>query len=162
MKQSSKLGLMICLSLTVTCTAIAQEKSKPEWSYFTIDRNHGWKVYYDLKNVERASDRVIRVSVKLIPIYKDNEEKAKRIRSLIEDRQGLGIKPERYNEYSYSVMLLEIKCSTNEGRDITIWDYDKTDKELGQDTLNNSEFAPIWEGSWTKRLAGQLCVEKKK
>src|SRR5947207_175950 len=112
MKRSLKSALMFCLSLAVTYTANAQEKSNPEWSYFTIDRNHGWEVYYDLKSLERATDRVIRVSVKMIPIYKDNEEKAKRIRSLIEDRQGLGIKPERYNEYSYSVMLLEIKCST--------------------------------------------------
>ncbi len=139
----------------------SQGREKPSWKHMATDKNHGWENYYDSKRVIQTSDGVVRVWVKQVPIYKDEEEKKAKMERLIENREGLGIKTDGYRDYAYSVTLIEIKCEANEGRSVSIVDYDKADKELGEDALNNPTWAPISPRSWLIALIPEVCNQKK-
>lgn len=138
----------------------AQKDDKPEWVFLIID-NHGWKDFYDTKSVIRTPEGTVKVRAKQVPVYKDEEDKKIRMQRLVENRKWLGIKPDGYDNYAYSVTLIEIRCKTNEGRSRTIIDYDKTDKEIAKSTLPEVEWASISPRSWLIELVPKVCEQKK-
>jgi hypothetical protein len=145
----------------VVGAASLQKNEKPEWKYISKDERHGWGNYYDSKRVIRTGAGVTRVLVKGVPVYKDDDNKKVRLEKLIQNREWLGFKTNRYQDYSYSVTVVEIKCETNEGRSVSIVDYDKVDKELGKNTLPAPEWAPISPRSWINDLLPEVCNLKK-
>ena len=153
---ATTLGYLICVF-----TGYAQKKEdKPEWVFLSTD-NHGWKNFYDSKSVVRTPDGIVKVQAKQVPMYKDEEDKKVRMQRLLENRKWLGIKTDGYDNYAYSVTIIEINCVINEGRSSTMIDYDSSDKELAKSTLSDVEWAPISPRSWLMGLVPKVCEPKK-
>lgn len=148
--------------LTCACTGYAQKKeNKPEWVFLSTD-NHGWKNYYDSQSVVGTPDGIVNVSAKQVPVYKDDQDKKMRMQRLLENRKWLNIKTDGYDNYAYSVTILEINCATNEARSGTMIDYDSSEKELAKSTLAGVEWAPISPRSWVVELIPKVCGQQEK
>ncbi len=161
MKYTRILTLIVLVSSLAVSENLtySQVNNKPKWIFLITD-SHGWKDYYDEKNVTRSSEGIVIVRAKQVPVYKTAEEQKTRMQHLLENRKWLGIDTNGYANYAYSVTVVEINCATNEGRSSTMIDYDKTEKEIAKCTLENSEWAPISPRSWMMELVPKVCKQK--
>jgi len=67
---------------------IAQSKAKQNWRYVATDTHENtWKTYLDVKSIRRRSTGIVQVWLKQIPVYRDDQEKEKVIRGVIQNRE---------------------------------------------------------------------------
>src|SRR2546428_2689942 len=125
-----------------SCTT-HQIEHKSEWKYVTKseDDNEVWETYYQTNTIKRKPDSRVEVWLKQVPIAETTEEKQRIIQSTIKNRELNKMPTQGYDKFAYSLMLVEIDCSSKAGRNVSIKDFDETGKLLGADTIEGVPFA---------------------
>lgn len=154
------LALLIVTSLSSSLASLAGPvQTTPEWKYVATleDDRDSWKTYYDAANIERQNKDIVRVWLKQIPITKNDAERQRIVSGIIENRKlnNMGIKG--YEDFAYSLTLVEFDCSGRKARSISIKDYDRAEKLLGSDRKEGVPFAPAPKDSLAGMILEAAC-----
>jgi hypothetical protein len=115
-----------------------------------------WETYYDLNSIKRSSN-IVAVWLKQLPVFKNDEQKQRLIRSTTENRKMNKTDTQGYEKYSFSQTLVEIDCNGKSGRSVAIKDFDERGSLLGNDAKEGVPFAPVRDGSLAGFLLEALC-----
>jgi surface-adhesin protein E len=137
---------------------MGQSKPPQEWRYVTTDTHENtWKTYLDVKSIRRMPKGIVQLWLKQIPIYSDDEERKKVISGVIQNREYNQMPIRGYEQFAYSLTLIQFNCKKRLARSISIKDYDEAGSLLGSQTLANRSFARVFESSMAGMILGMVC-----
>ena len=154
------LVLVIMTSLSSSLVSLAGPvQTKPEWKYVATleDDRDSWKTYYDAANIDRQNQDIVRVWLKQIPLTRNEAERRRIVSGIIENRKLNNMKVKGYENFAYTLTLLEMDCSGRKARSVSIKDYDRAEKLLGSDTKTGLRFAPVKEHSLPGLILEAVC-----
>ena len=153
-----KLTLLVLLVVTFVSLAGAVQNT-PEWKYVATleDDRDSWKTYYDTANIDRQDKGFVRVWLKQVPITKTETDRKRIVSGIIENRKLNEMSVKGYEEFAYSLTLVEFDCSGRKGRKTAIKDYDRAEKLLGSDRKEGFSFAPVPEESLPGIIMKAVC-----
>lgn len=152
--------LLIVTSLSSSLVGLAGPvQTKPEWKYVATseDDRDSWKTYYDAANIQRQNKDIVGVWLKQIPITSDEAERQRLVSAMIENRKVNNMSVKGYEQFAYSLTLVEFDCSGRKARSIAIKDYDRAEKLLGSDKREGAPFAPVREHSMPEIILEAVC-----
>ena len=154
------LVLLIATSLPSSLVSLARAvQTKPEWKYVATleDDRDSWKTYYDAANIERQDKGIVGVWLKQIPVTKDEAERQRIVSGIIDNRKVNNMSIKGYEEFAYSLTLVEFDCSGRKARRTSIKDYDRADKLLASDKKEGVPFAPVPKDSLPGIILEAVC-----
>ncbi len=154
----SLLVLLVVISLSLPTLAGAVQTT-PEWKYVATleDDRKSWKTYYDAANIERQNKDIVRVWLKQVPITKNDAERQRIVSGIIDNRKLNEMSAKGYEEFAYSLTLVEFDCPGRRARKTAIKDFDRAEKLLGSDTKEGIPFGPVEEDSLPGLIMQAVC-----
>ena len=154
------LVLSIVTSLSFSPMSLAGPvQTSPEWKYVATseDDRDSWKTYYDAANIESQDKGIVRVWLKQIPITRNVAERQRIVSGIIQNRKLNNMSIKGYEEFAYTLTLVEFDCSGRKARSTSIKDFDRAEKLLGSDTKDGLPFAPVLEKSMPELILKAVC-----
>ena len=141
----------------------AQKRAKPEWRYVTRSLGpHGEKdeVYYDAQNIERTAEGFTLVQLKYVWMYDNEQEKQKRLEALKQNRELNEFPLKGYDQFAYSVMIVEFDCKKKLRRYPGIMDFDRSNNRIGGRYIEELPWEKIPDQSMAKMVFDAVCESK--
>jgi hypothetical protein len=121
--------------LLILFAGVHQDAGAAEWTPFVEDK--AFKHFYDKQSLAHLSQGLIRVAIKVDPKGKEGRD------FLLKVRQQIGLSLEGYENYGFSLTVMEIDCPNNRKRILQSDDYTKKGEPLDASTSPNPKWAEI-------------------
>lgn len=144
MKMSVALSALLLIVVTACSDAGAAE-----WTLFVED--HAFKHSYDKQSIVHLPEKLIRVAVKVDPKGKEGRD------FLLKVRQQIGLPLDGYENYGFSLTIMEIDCANKRKRILQSDDYNKKGEELDTVSSPNPKWADISPDSIHGLYQKALC-----
>ena len=112
--------------------AVHRKAGAAEWTLFVEDQ--AFKHSYDKQSIAHLPNAMIRVAIKVDPKGKEGRD------FLLKVRHEMGLPLDGYENYGFSLTIMEIDCANKRKRILQNDDYSKKGEEL--DTLSSPN--PKW------------------
>jgi hypothetical protein len=123
---------VICLLVFLLLLSVYQNAAAAEWTLFVEDQ--AFRHSYDKQSIAHLANKVIRVAIKVDPKGKEGRD------FLLKVRGQMGLSLDGYQDYGFSLTIMEIDCVNQRKRILQNDDYNKKGEEL--DTLSSPN--PKW------------------
>ena len=123
------------LAFFVLLGAFRRGADAAEWTLFVQDQ--GFKHFYDRQSIFHPTKEIIRVAIKVDPKGKEGRD------FLLNVRKEIGLTLEGYENYAFSVTIMEIDCENHVKRILQSDDYNQKGELLDAVSSPNQKWAPI-------------------
>ncbi len=106
-----------------------------EWTLFVEDQ--GFKHFYDKQSIFHSSKGLVRVAIKVDPKGKEGRD------FLLNVRKKMGLKLEGYENYGFSLDVMEIDCANHAKRILQSDDFNAKGELLDTVSSQNPKWAQI-------------------
>ena len=106
-----------------------------EWTLFVEDQ--AFKHYYDKQSIFHSPKGLVRVAIKVDPKGKEGRD------FLLNVRKQMGLKLEGYEDYGFSLDVMEIDCAHHAKRILQSDDYNSKGEQLDTVAPRNPKWVPI-------------------
>lgn len=138
------LGLLLLL-----LTGFCPEAKAAEWTPFAQDQ--AFTHLYDKRSIFHPSEEIVRVAVRVDPKGKEGRD------FLFKLRRQIGMSVEGYENYGYSVTIIEIDCSQNLKRVLQNDDFNQKGELLDTVVSPNQKWAEIHSDSMHSLYRKKFC-----
>lgn len=139
----------ISISILILWGAVSQDAWGAEWTSFVQDK--AFTHSYDKKSIALLSDRIVRVAVKVDPKGKEGRD------FLLKIRRQIGLPLEGYENYGFSLTVMEIDCVNSRKRILQSDDYNQKGEQLDALAPANPRWAEIKPDSVHGLYQKALC-----
>ena len=130
-----KIVRVLLLSLFILFVGFHQDADAAEWTPFVEDK--AFKHSYDKQSIAHLPNRMIRVAIKVDPKGKEGRD------FLLKVRQQIGLPLDGYENYGFSLTVMEIDCANQRKRILQSDDYTKKGEQLDTVSSPNPKWAEI-------------------
>ncbi len=127
--------IIVLLSLFASFAAVHPDAKAAEWTPFVEDK--AFKHSYDKQSIAHQANAMIRVAVKVDPKGKEGRD------LLLKVRQQIGLPLDGYENYGFSLTVMEIDCANKRKRILQSDDYTKKGEQLDTVSSPNPKWAEI-------------------
>jgi hypothetical protein len=123
------------LALFILFGWFSSQAGAAEWTPFVEDQR--FKHFYDKQSIFHSPQGLVRVAIKVDPKGKEGRD------FLLDVRKKMGMNLEGYEEYGFSLTVMEIDCRSHSKRILQSDDYTSKGEQLDSVTPQNPKWAPI-------------------
>lgn len=106
-----------------------------EWTLFVQDQ--AFQHFYDKQSIFHSPKGLVRVAIKVNPKGKEGRD------FLLNVRKQIGLKLEGYENYGFSLTVMEIDCPSHTKRILQSDDYNQKGEQLDSATSQNPKWIQI-------------------
>ncbi len=144
-----KIIRVLLLSLFILFVGFHPDAKAAEWTPFVEDQ--AFKHFYDKQSIAHLPNQMIRVAIKVDPKGKEGRD------FLLKIRQQIGLPLEGYENYGFSLTVMEIDCANKRKRILQSEDYNKKGEQLDTQSSPNPKWAEIHPNSVHGLYQKALC-----
>lgn len=130
-----KMKRTVFLTLFILLGLFRLDVKAAEWTPFVQDQR--FKHFYDKQSIFHAPQGLVRVAIKVDPKGKEGRD------FLFDVRKKIGMNLEGYENYGFSLTVMEIDCANHSKRILQSDDYTSKGEQLDSVSPQNPKWAPI-------------------
>ena len=137
---SGKLGVILIGLAIFGCAG----RQAPDWKLFAETQADIGMIYYDAANITHPSKDIVRTLLRLV---------------YSKDGVALQVKEQgkRYEDLSYTLILLEVNCAAQKNRVLQSTSYSRNEKVISSNQSQQAEWGFISPGSTGEILFKAVC-----